>query len=73
MLHLADAKNKPSMSRSHHHADTGDDMSLAGLTIVVVLATFIGLWGISCLASGLIKGGGLIGLGSAWLSAIFGM
>ncbi len=75
MLDFAGTKAKhdqAALDSNSHRADTGDDMSLAGITVVIALASLIGLWGLTCLASGLIKSGGIIGLGASWISAVFG-
>lgn len=75
MIHLAGTKTEqehPAFEVSSHRADMGDDMNLAGITVVIILASLIGLWGLSCLASGLLKGGGILGLGAGWISAVFG-
>jgi hypothetical protein len=64
--------NQAALGGHHQHAAMGDDMSLAGMTVVITLASLIGLWGLACLASGLAKGGGIIGLGLSWISAVFG-
>lgn len=37
-----------------------------------VMAAMIGLWGLTCLASGLIKVGGPFALIGAWFSAVMG-
>ncbi len=60
------------MHGDSHRADTGDDMSLAGITVVISLASLIGVWGLACLASALVQSGGVLGLGVAWVSAVFG-
>jgi hypothetical protein len=57
---------------SPHRAGMDEDMSLAGITVVIALASLIGLWGLTCLASGLLKSDGIIGLGLSWISAVFG-
>lgn len=75
MIDFAGTKIKneqAALEGSHHRASTGDDMSLAGITVVVTLASLIGLWGLTCLAAGLVRSGGIIGLGAAWVSAVFG-
>lgn len=75
MMDLAKTQVKQGQVALHgnsRRADTGDDMSLAGITVVIALASLIGVWGITCLASGLVKSGGIIGLGVAWVSAVFG-
>lgn len=75
MIHIAGTKvknNQAALSGHHHRAAMGDDMSLAGMTVVITLASLIGLWGLACLASGLAKGGGIVGLGLSWISAVFG-
>ena len=64
--------DQAAFDRDSNRADMGDDMSLAGITVVIALASLIGLWGLTCLASGLMKSGGVIGLGASWISAVFG-
>ncbi|MEN8258413.1 MAG: hypothetical protein ABFS09_11185 [Thermodesulfobacteriota bacterium] len=64
--------DQAALDGNSHRAEMGDDMGLAGITVVIALASLIGLWGLSCLASGLIKSGGIIGLGTSWISAVFG-
>jgi hypothetical protein len=60
---------------SDHSNQTNRDNDMAnGMMIIVVgLASMIGIWGFSCIASGLFHSGGLIQLGSKWVSAVFGM
>ena len=75
MMHFADTKIKKEhrvFDASPRRANTGDDMSLGGITVVITLASLIGLWGITCLVSGLCEGGGIIGLAASWISAVFG-
>ena len=61
-----------SLEHDSHRADMGEDMSLAGITVVIGLASLIGLWGLTCLASGLIKSGGIIGLEMACVYSALG-
>lgn len=76
MMHFAGTRIKNDQAAtyggSNNQADMGDDISLAGMTVVIALASLMGLWGLTCLFSGLIKSGGIIGLGASWISAVFG-
>lgn len=61
-----------SLTRSPQRVGKSEDISLAGMTVVVTLASFMGLWGLACLISGLVHSDGLLALGTSWLSAVFG-
>lgn len=45
----------------------------AGLTTFGLAACAVGLWAAAGLISGMIAGGGPIGLAAAWFKAVFGM
>ncbi len=51
----------------------GEGISQAGVGVILVLATLIGVWGIACLVGGMISMGGIIEMGRNWLTAVTGM
>ncbi len=54
-----------------HVEDTGEGINMAAFGILVSLAGIVGLWGLACMAAGLMNNG-LLGLGRNWLAAILG-
>lgn len=42
------------------------------LTIMMVAAALIGIWSLACLLAGLVNIGGVLELGTNWLSAVIG-
>ena len=49
-----------------------DNMSLVGIHILTCLAGLVGIWGFSCLVSGLTNSGSIFKLGAGWIAAVFG-
>ena len=56
-----------------HTQQADNEMGLGTMAVVMSLASLIGLWGFSCLASGLFQSGGIFSLATKWVTAIFGM
>jgi len=54
-------------------AAIGEGISQAGVGVILVLATLIGIWGIACLIGGMSTMGGVMELGRGWLTAVTGM
>lgn len=47
------------------------DVSIVGVSIIVILSALIGLWAVTCLVSG-ISQSGVIGMVKGWFMAVMG-
>lgn len=54
-----------------HVEDAGEGINMAAFGILVSLAGIVGIWGLACMAAGLMNTG-LLALGRNWLAAILG-
>lgn len=54
-------------------AAIGEGISQAGVAVILILATLIGVWGLACLIGGMSTMGGIMELGRSWLAAVTGM
>ena len=57
---------------SSDHSNRENEMGMGVMIVVVALASMMGLWGFSCIASGLFHSGGIFQFGASWLGAVFG-
>lgn len=70
------AKTNPTKAERTEKIDTtsfdqiATGVSQASLGVITCLAALIGLWGLTCLLSGLSKGGGLLDAMKGYLTAI---
>jgi hypothetical protein len=48
-------------------------LSRTVLGTITCLTALIGIWGIICLFSGLLMSGGIVDLGTEWVSAVLGL
>jgi len=54
-------------------AGAGAGAAQAGIGIITVMAALVGLWGLACLAGGIMAAGGPVELARAWLGAVIGI
>ena len=60
-------------NESAYHSGEEEQVGMSVMVLVFALSSMMGLWGFSCIVSGLFHHGGLLQLGSSFVSAIFGM
>ena len=57
------------VEENSNNSNQEEQMGMGVMVIVFSLASMMGLWGLSCIASGLFHSGGLLQMGASWLSA----
>ncbi len=71
-INFSNTDSDTSIDQTQHNV-VEEEISNVSMSVIVIMAALIGVWGIACLIGGLSGPDGLIGFGQGWISAVTGL